>query len=367
MKYIFLLLFMGVSGFSFADNITVRDLQDRNVTVSLPVNRIILINSTDLQAMDIVSGDSYFSHIVGWGDTMQQFFPDIGDRYLEKYAFLQKIPVLGKNAVNFNAESIIELMPDVVIARNRYYKHFQETGMLEKLDHSGIKVIFIDFRYNIYPNTIKSIKLLGELFAGTERAEKFNQWYQKQMQLISERLAQSADKPTLLIEKNAGLMGADVCCSFYGTGTVGAIAELAGGRNLLENIAPANGGEVSLESVLSFDPDYYILSGADWRKYNPDAKSIILGYNKSFSQAQAQLQFLAQRKGINTLNAVKNKNVIALYHGFYDSPLSILLIEALAKSLYPENFSDLSADNELEYVHQQFLSVPANGVFWLKL
>lgn len=92
-----------------------------------------------------------------------------------------------------------------------------------------------------------------------------------------------------------------------------------------------------------------------------------MGYNKSADQAYKQLQLLADRKGINTLTAIKNKQVIALYHGFYDSPLNILLTEELAKFIHPEIFKDLSATADLEYLHEHFLSIPANGVFWLKL
>lgn len=163
-------------------------------------------------------------------------------------------------------------------------------------------------------------------------------------------------------------MGLDACCTFYGTGSIsiGTIAELASGDNLA-TVAPASGGNVSLESVLKLDPQYYILSGSDWTRYNGNAKSIILGYNKSVDQAYRQLQLLADRKGINTLTAIKNKQVIALYHGFYDSPLNILLTEELAKFIHPEIFKDLSATADLEYLHKHFLSIPANGVFWLKL
>lgn len=366
-KYLMMFLFL-TANIAYSETITVVDLMNRTVQISLPVNKIFLVNSADLQTLDIVSGDRYFDHITGWGDTIKQFFPDIEEVYAQKYPSLKNIPLVGKNAMNFNAESIINLKPDMVIARNRYYTYFKETGMLNRLDDAEIKVIFIDFRYQTIENTLRSITLLGKLLENNARAEKFTDWYSKKMHAIENNINLISDKSSVLLEKNAGLMGQNAaCCEYYGAGSIGSLLNLAGGNNLLAGIAPKDGGSVNLETLLTLNPQYYILSGADWTRYNKSATSIVMGYNKNKDTALKQLKLLTKRQSLPAFPAIESQRVMAVYHGFYDSPLNILLVEAMARFLNPEIFTDLDPTADLKYFHDTFLSVAANGTFWLTL
>jgi iron complex transport system substrate-binding protein len=65
------------------------------------------------------------------------------------------------------------------------------------------------------------------------------------------------------------------------------------------------------------------------------------------------------------LDSIKQHRVLAVYHQYYDSPLNIFAIEAIAKFLHPELFKDLDPQADLERVHKEFLHQPSKGLFWL--
>lgn len=79
----------------------------------------------------------------------------------------------------------------------------------------------------------------------------------------------------MLIESNAGLFGND-CCRLYGRTGFGELAEIAGGDNLVRDTMPANGAESSIENILHLNPQFYVLTGADWKQYNRRSEAVTL-------------------------------------------------------------------------------------------
>lgn len=220
----------------YAKTIIIQDLADREVQISLPVERIFIANSNYLQILDLVSGDSYFNKIAGWDDTIQQFFPDLAEAYFSRYPSLKNIPTIGKNST-IDVESIIGLKPDIVIASHQRYGYFQSQGMIKQLEASGINVVFIDFYSKPTEDTIKSITVLGKLLDNDERAGAFTDWYSKKIHFIEDKIKQIDNKPSVLLERNAGVMGKEGhCCNYYGSGSKGKFITLAGGNNLLSGI-----------------------------------------------------------------------------------------------------------------------------------
>lgn len=365
-KYLVILLMLCCQ-FSYAKTVTLHDLAGREVQVSLPVERIFLANSNYLPVLDLVSADSYFNKIVGWDDAITLFFPDLADAYFARYPQLKEIPVLSRK--NISVESVIKLKPDLLLASYLRYADFKSNGTLKQLEASGITVIFVDFYSQPIEDSIKSITLLGQLLDNTERATAFIHWYSKKNRLIADRIKQVKEKPGVLFERNAGVMGKEGnCCSYFGSGHDGKFVTLAGGNNLLAGVVPAAGGEVSLETVLTLNPQYYILTGADWSYFDKHSQSVPLGYQADQQKAQLSLQVLASRQGLGILDAIKSQRMMVFYEGFfYDTPLNILNTEALAKFLQPELFSDVDVVADTHYVHDHFMSIPATGVFWLRL
>lgn len=76
---------------------------------------------------------------------------------------------------------------------------------------------------------------------------------------------------------------------------------------------------------------------------------------------------LMQRLAYKTLDAVKKRQVYALWHTFYDSPFGFIANLQMAKWLHPDRFSHLDADAIFHEYHTQFLPVKWASGYWVTL
>ncbi|EKT62584.1 hypothetical protein [Providencia alcalifaciens] len=58
---------------------------------------------------------------------------------------------------------------------------------------------------------------------------------------------------------------------------------------------------------------------------------------------------------------------MAIYHNFYNNPMNIFAIEAMAKFMHPERFSTLNPEQNLTDFQQQFTQLRTDDVFWVTL
>lgn len=107
------------------------------------------------------------------------------------------------------------------------------------------------------------------------------------------------------------------------------------------------------------------MTGADWSRGHKGSVAVPLGYNTDTATTQAKLAHLMGRTGISILKSVQDKKVMAVYHQFYDGPLNVVAVEAIAKFLHPELFADLHPQADLEMIHQKYTAIDYSGVFWV--
>lgn len=343
----------------------VTDLQGRSVAVNTPVKRLFLADARDILAVDIAAGKTHFSSLSGWSDTLAHYAPDLEAAYLEAAPELARLPVLPKSKDGtFTTENLLALSPDAVLMHKSSYGLMKSTNLLPQLEAAGIPVLFIDFRSDMTENTPKSIQLIGTLFETEGRAAEFSEYYRRKLAALRQRLPEQ--KPSVLIESNAGLFGND-CCRLYGRTGFGELAEIAGGDNLVRDTMPANGAESSIENILHLNPQFYVLTGADWKQYNRRSEAVTLGYGAPAEPAHKEMNALMNRQGLASLEAVKSQRVMAVYHNFYNSPLNIFAAEALAAFFHPQAFSDLNPQAEMVSFHQRFTAISGAGTFWVTM
>lgn len=160
-------------------------------------------------------------------------------------------------------------------------------------------------------------------------------------------------------------MTGEECCFTYGKGSFGEFIHVAGGTNLGSALFAGKNGTMSLEQLITSNPQFYLLTGADWSNTFSQSIGVPLGYGAERSLSEQRLKNLMGRNGVNLLDAAKHQRVMAVYHQFYDSPFNILAVEAIAKFLHPELFNDLDPQADIEMIHKHFLVQPYKGLFWL--
>ncbi|KFD22369.1 periplasmic binding protein [Tatumella ptyseos ATCC 33301] len=346
---------------------TVTDLLNRQVNIPDVPHHIMLADARAIEAMSIIFNGDPSSSIAAWDDSLKKKSPDIMTAFASNFPALKKIPTFGNPyTTTFDVENAVARKTDLVIFDIGLVSKLKDEGVMDKLNSLHIPYIFIDFRQKPLQNSAKSIELLGEVFHQQENTTRYLDFYRQRMSLIEKRVATLSpqQRPTVFIERSAGILG-DFCCSTFGQGSMGEFVQAAGGINLGGKLFDGMGGDVTLEKIITLNPDFYLLTGADWQGNRKASASIPLGYGLPSGAAKEKLAALMNRTGFNVLQATQNHHVLAIYHQFYDLPSNVVAVEAIAKFLHPQLFKDIDPQADLENIHQNYMGLKTSGTFWV--
>ncbi|MEA2061587.1 MAG: ABC transporter substrate-binding protein [Thermodesulfobacteriota bacterium] len=311
-----------------AQSIVIEDAFGREISVNIPVQSIVVLNSDVLEvlrslgAQDLVKG--IYSEITKDGAFFQEFLdrPRVGS---------------WKNA---NAELIADLNPCIVIA----YENNPGTELEKQLSPFGIQVLRLNF-YKL--GTIaKEIITLGKIIGREQQGETLGAWYGKKLDVIQKRLDSVKEKPLVYVESYSafhtagpGSGGHDMCV-------------YAGGRNLADEFKVPY-SEVTSEWVISKQPDV-IFKATAWG--NGFERNDRIFFNNVRDE-------MAARPSWNLIQAVKNNRVHVLDSGIWTGPRAVIGVVYMAKRIYPRLFNDLDP----EQIHKEFLEsfqrIPYQGVY----
>ena len=347
--------------------IVVTDVAGREVTLQQPAQRVILADARALLALNILHPQEPLKNIIAWDNSLKVKAPDLVEAYAKKFPQVMQIPTFDNPYVSdFSVESAVVRKPDLIIFDIGLLSKLKDSGVLAQLEKIGIPVLIIDFRQQPLTNTVASMQLLGKVFDEQQNADAFIQLYQQRLDLVRQRVAtlKPEQRPSVFIERSAGMKG-EQCCNTFGKGSFGQFIDTAGGNNIGSKLFPEMGGEVNVEQMIASNPDFYLMTGADWSRGHKGTLAVPLGYATDTATTEKKLAVLMNRTGLNVLKAVKEKRVMAIYHQFYDTPLNFIEVEAIAKFLHPDLFKDIDPQADIEMVHHKFTALDYSGVFWV--
>jgi len=306
--------------------IYVIDGTGRNVTVKLPVERVVSLNSGITELLYALNcGDK----IIG-RDALSTFPPQV----LEKR-------VVGGSSYDPNVELIVELQPDLVLADDML---FYNQEALTKIEKAGIPVI-MENTSNV--TRIKAIITnLGIILDSKSRAQEIVSFIEFYENLVAERVRgiPPDKKPLVYIEWYTAWQS-------FAKGSAGdKIIFDAGGINIAAEIdqpAPI----LSPEFVVGKNPDIIL------RMAPSEAKGNVTAF-------KAVRDEILARPELKTVKAVKSEKVYV-----YDP----ILLEGVrypagllywAKCFHPEVFADIDPEAVHSQIMQKFLGMPLEGVYF---
>jgi len=127
-----------------------------------------------------------------------------------------------------NLESVLAKQPDLMIAQLRAKPALTQSGVLATLKNLHIPVLFLDDERHPKENTLKSVKVLGNVLNREAEAKAYADFYQQRWQAIQQKIAKVQHPPTVFIEPIAG--NSDNCCFTHGHNGWGALVEAVGGK-----------------------------------------------------------------------------------------------------------------------------------------
>lgn len=344
-----------------AKTITVTDMEGRSVTVKVPVERIVLMESSKIQELAAIDGVAIADKIVGWDNELKVYAGDGYVKLVEKCPKLADVPDVGSLEDNtFSVEKVIELDPDVVIMHNLEFMWYGDATKeaLTKLEQAGIPVVFVDFYMEPMTNSTKSMLLLGQILGKEQRAKDIVDFYDQHIDAVYSRLAKSNGlKPSVYLE--AGYTGPETYGITEGDVGWGSIVKKAGGNNIAEPLLGNTSKAISPEYLIKQSPNIIILAGRNWSTPG----SIRMGYTSTAADTKSTMDAYIARPGWNTTNAVKNHKVYGIYHGYCFSIYNFVALEAFAKWFYPEEFKDIDPNATIREYHEKFMPIEYGGTF----
>jgi iron complex transport system substrate-binding protein len=344
----------------------VTDLAGRTVAVPDKVERIVLGEGRYLPAFAILDKDDPIKRVVGMMGEYEKLDPGSYARFKSKFPKIDGVPRIGRtSADSFSLESVIALKPQVAfLGVEGHGPGSKATEIINALEAAGVTIVFIDFRRDPLANTPKTMELIGKVLGREKEAGEFLAVWRAEMDKVTSRLAEKKPKPVrTFIESRVGL--SEGCCETMVRGMIADFVTKAGGVNIAGDIVPGHAGTISLEYLLTNQPEVYIGTGIGAAATKDSApERIALGADVSPAIARETLARSLKRNGIADLDAVKNGRAFAVWHHFYNSPLNVAAVQAIAKWLHPDLFADLDPDGLLRDLHQKFQPFELEGAYW---
>lgn len=351
-----------------AKNIQVTDLSGRTVSVPLDPQKIILGESRFIPAIAIVEPE-IASRITAMLADFRKYDHDGYQKYLAQFPQLENIPEVGGNDGNsFSIETAISLKPELAIfGLGGHGPGSKSARVIEQLEAAGIAVVFIDFRQKPMVNTLPSIKLLGQIFNNTNEAQAFINFYQTEMEKVTNTLATIERKPPkVFLHSRLGL--SDSCCESMAHGMLGEMVSAAGGDNIAQTLLPGAHGVINYEYLLTYQPDIYIGTAiGSSASFKQGSKRIFLGAASSPTSARKTLKDAITNHKLQYLTAVEKGQAYGVWHHFYSSPFNVAIIQQMAKWFYPHAFSEINPSDTLQRLYEQFQPIEYSGQYWVSL
>ena len=345
--------------------LTVTDAAGRTVDFDKQPERILLAEGRGIFATSILQDDP-FEKVVAYGDDLEKAAPAMREKLLEKSPAAKDLPMIGSlQKGDVTVENLLAQKPDVVVMTLDQKKVAEQNGFLTDMDAVGLKYVFTDFRQDPLTNTEVSMKLFGDLFGKSDRAESYNKFWNEKVTDITDRVAKTTEKPKTAVWMAAGFKD---CCSIAGDANLGKLVDAAGGHNIGPDILGAEETEITPEKLVETNPDRLIVTGGEWARdpQKTDAFSHVeLGYQADEAAARESFGGPLHGPGMEQLTAPKEGDFFAVYHQFYDSPYNVFALEAFAKWLHPEEFGDLDPAKDFEDFHAEWMPFEYSGTFFL--
>ena len=342
--------------------VTVKDIDNRTVTIPQEPQRIILQDGRDILTLAMLEPKDPFAKVVAWNNLPKKQDTETWNVLKRKWPEAERIlDMKFSDQGNVDLETVISRKPDLMIAQLRAKPALTQSGVLTQLEALHVPVVFVDYELHPVENTRPSISLLGKVLGQPERAQAYVDFYQQRLDQIHQRLAKAGKKPLVFIEPIAGVAGLDNgCCFTHARNGWGGLVEAAGGENIGSALLPGATGTVSVEKIISMNPDYYLMTGS--KRPGKGTAIIPFGYNVQANTVQSAFTALLARQGVSSIPAVEKGHTGALYHHFYNNPYNIIAIEALSKIFYPTLFADVDPLADYHLLITRFTQIPDDSI-----
>lgn len=300
--------------------ITFEDERKKVVTFRQPVQRVIPEHITSLAALRIIRAQHL---MVSAGSTAVK--ESMGPAFLQDLFDLPTIGAYGQP----DYEAILGLEPEVLIA-------YRCQTLQEKLP--GVTVFYAGYGEPYPPENLPcDIRKLGVLFDRRDEAERYIDWHNRYMNMITKRVSTISEDQKPRVYTFYPLLGFYMCRGTYPP------VELAGGISI--------GRDLGSQFAVAVDPEWVI-------RQNPDVIIAAAIPDRGAYDTDDASRFMKQRNEILSRPELTHVTAVAKSQVYFQNnyalglfPNFILSVAYYAKCLHPDLFKDLNP----QALHQEYL------------
>ena len=249
-----------------------------------------------------------------------------------------------------NIEELAKLNPDVV------FYNASSKALGDKLTKAGFCAIAVSpskWGYNSIDTLDNWISMLSKIFPENDKAKIVKDYSSKTYSMVQKRVSGIPDSErarVFFLFRYSQSAISTSGSSFFGQWWADAI----GAINVAKEITKDNAVTVNMEQIYKWNPDTVFITNFTTAQPSDLYNNSVGSYNWS------------------AINAVKNKKVYKMPLGMYrsytpgvDTPVTLMW---LAKTVYPEKFSDINITNETKKYYKTVFGVTltdkqANSIF----
>lgn len=317
---------------------TVTDSAGREISLQMPVERIIVLNSDAAEAVAILGAAD---KVIGISDSIKNkpnMFPELAEKQSIGKWNDPDYELIGEIAREGDA-----IVPDLIVIGYTYPdKEYGIAGVQKGLSaFEGIRAVGLDFYRP--ENMTREIRLLGDILGREEEAVDFVSWYDRNVDAVKKAVA---EKPMPRVYVEWSSKGGDLTTMGKGSG-LHDMLRLAGGYNIASSLADSY-PKVDWEWVVSENPEIII------RRSVQSSADGEMGWAAGPSQdglkAAEMLNGVTSRAAAQTVDAVAKYRVYVVNWEVMAGLDDAVGLTYLAKILHPE------IDLDPLQVHREYLA-----------
>jgi len=330
---------------------TVADSAGREVTLPMPVERVIVLNTDATEAVTILGVSDM---IVGLAEGITDNYEFYGLKNRPSVGTWKEIDYEMIGEIAYDGSQVVT--PDIIVVG--YVYPGKPNGVeavstnLESID--GISVLGLD--YYKEENLSRELSLLGSILGKEDRAKEVLDWHDERASEVESAVA-DLDHPRVYLESGSST-GVGELTTFGAQSGSAMLLEKAGGENVVkEDLAYP---KVDWEWVVSQNPDVIIKT--DYLKASDGLPGWSASSPEDSDELETKLDELLSRPGAEEISAVKNGRVYIVKAQSLFGMDSVFGLQLLAEILHPE--IELDADEVYgEYLEFMGLGEEVGRVF----
>ncbi|MDR3599798.1 MAG: ABC transporter substrate-binding protein [Desulfosporosinus sp.] len=248
---------------------------------------------------------------------------------------VNKLPAIANASVSLNVEDLVPYNIDLAF-------NWANPKTTDAMKNIGLSVVPATGT-NAAGSIKEDLKDYAQVLGGDApaKAEQYAQYFDEKLKMITNVTSAIPENEKATVH----FAMAKILATSGNKTSIPALVELAGGKCVESDLNGGTNTVITKEQLISWNPDYIFLDHATTTAAAPNA--------------QSQVKELLAQADYSKLAAVKNNHVYIVPTGvfYWDSGLQrILMVMWMAKTMYPDKFSNLNIITELQSFYSRFFN-----------